>query len=207
MTMPHTAPTPTENADAPVATVTSDEAAYSHGYMNVRQVGVEFNGHAWTQPVLTYNTGHPGAIAVATRPDGTVLMIRTWRQAVNRLVWELPRGGGQDPDVLVTASNELTEETGYTPTGPGRFLGWADRDSAFIADQVGYVGFDIAADAVPGENDGEAYEIGWFTRAQINAMIAAGEMTCGMTLIGLALHDAHAALDAVAGQATLTVAA
>lgn len=190
-----TAPVATPVA-APVATVTFDEQAYTHGYMNVRQIGVEFNGHTWAQPVMTYNTGYPGAVAVASRPDGTLLMIRTWRQAVNRLVWELPRGGGQCPDVLVTATNELTEETGYSPTGPGRFLGWADRDSAFIADPVGYVAFDVAADAVGGQNDGEAYEIAWFTRADINQMIATGQMTCGMTLIGLALLDAANARDA-----------
>jgi ADP-ribose pyrophosphatase len=182
---PQASPTPT-------AVVTSDEPAYAHGYMTVRQIGVAFNGHTWKQPVLTYNTGHPGAVAVATRPNGDVLMIRTWRQAVNRLVWELPRGGGQHPDPVITATNELAEETGYSPVGPGRFLGWADRDSGFIADPVGYVALDIAADATPGENDGEAFDIAWFTRAQIAAMVVSGDLTDAMTLTGLALLDAHA---------------
>lgn len=179
---------------APAAVVTNERDGYvsPDGRLTIRFADVAFNGHAWTQTLLSFSNKHPGAIAVATRPDGSVLLIQTWRQAVGRMVWELPRGGGQDPDPVVTATNELIEETGYAPTGPGRFLGWSDKDSAFITDQVGYVAFDIAADAVPGETDLEAFDVAWFTRTEVARMLVSGEITCAMTVTGLGLLDAHA---------------
>jgi ADP-ribose pyrophosphatase len=59
---------------------------------------------------------HPGAVAVvATADDGRIVMVRQWRHAAGRAIWELPAGTretGEDPDA--TARRELTEETGYS---------------------------------------------------------------------------------------------
>ncbi len=62
---------------------------------------------------------HPGAVAVlAIDESDRVLMIRQYRHAVARLLWELPAGlrdvDGEPP--LATAQRELTEETGYRAT-------------------------------------------------------------------------------------------
>ncbi len=59
---------------------------------------------------------HPGAVAVLALDDaGQVLMIRQYRHAVNRLLWELPAGlrdvAGEP--LLATAQRELLEEAGY----------------------------------------------------------------------------------------------
>jgi 8-oxo-dGDP phosphatase len=59
---------------------------------------------------------HPGAVAVLAL-DGTsqVLMIRQYRHAVNKLLWEIPAGlrdvAGEP--LLATAQRELLEEAGY----------------------------------------------------------------------------------------------
>jgi len=59
---------------------------------------------------------HPGAVAVLAL-DGTsqVLMIRQYRHAVNKLLWEIPAGlrdvAGEP--LLATAQRELIEEAGY----------------------------------------------------------------------------------------------
>ena len=59
---------------------------------------------------------HPGAVAVLALDDaGQVLMIRQYRHAVNRLLWEIPAGlrdvAGEP--LLATAQRELLEEVGY----------------------------------------------------------------------------------------------
>jgi ADP-ribose pyrophosphatase len=59
---------------------------------------------------------HPGAVGiVATDGDGRVLLVRQWRHAVGRALWEIPAGTltrGEEPEAA--ARRELAEETGYT---------------------------------------------------------------------------------------------
>jgi ADP-ribose pyrophosphatase len=59
---------------------------------------------------------HPGAVGiVATDADGRVVLVRQWRHAVGRALWEIPAGTltpGEEPEVA--ARRELAEETGYT---------------------------------------------------------------------------------------------
>ena len=59
---------------------------------------------------------HPGAVAaLALDAEDRILMIRQYRHAVGRLLWEIPAGlrdvAGEDP--WLTAQRELMEETGY----------------------------------------------------------------------------------------------
>lgn len=58
---------------------------------------------------------HPGASAIVPlTDDNKVLMLKQYRHAVGRILWEIPAGtvdGDEDP--LACASRELIEETGY----------------------------------------------------------------------------------------------
>ena len=59
---------------------------------------------------------HPGAVAaLALDAEDRILMIRQYRHAVGRLLWEIPAGlrdvAGEDP--WATAQRELVEEAGY----------------------------------------------------------------------------------------------
>lgn len=58
---------------------------------------------------------HRGAVAIVPLlEDGRVVMIRQYRHAAGRVLWELPAGvleEGEDP--AAAACRELTEETGY----------------------------------------------------------------------------------------------
>ncbi len=59
---------------------------------------------------------HKGAAAVvAVRDDGRLLMVRQYRNALERYTLELPAGGrdSEDEPTLQCAARELEEETGY----------------------------------------------------------------------------------------------
>jgi ADP-ribose pyrophosphatase len=59
---------------------------------------------------------HPGAVGiVADDGEGRVLLVRQWRHAIGRALWEIPAGTltpGEEPEAA--ARRELAEETGYT---------------------------------------------------------------------------------------------
>lgn len=59
---------------------------------------------------------HKGAAAMmAVRADGKVLMVRQYRNALERETWEIPAGGlnGREEPTRDAAIRELREETGY----------------------------------------------------------------------------------------------
>lgn len=63
--------------------------------------------------------GHKGAAAVVpVMPDGKILMVRQYRNALDRYTLEIPAGGLNSPEEppLEAAKRELKEETGYEAT-------------------------------------------------------------------------------------------
>ncbi|MCR5282232.1 MAG: NUDIX hydrolase [Lachnospiraceae bacterium] len=61
--------------------------------------------------------GHKGAAAVvAVRDDGKLVMVKQYRNALERVTLEIPAGGrdGAEEPFLECAHRELEEETGYT---------------------------------------------------------------------------------------------
>lgn len=62
---------------------------------------------------------HKGAAAVvAVRDDGKLLMVRQYRNALERETLEIPAGGlnGREEPTIEAAARELQEETGYCST-------------------------------------------------------------------------------------------
>lgn len=60
--------------------------------------------------------GHNGAAAVVpVTEDGRILMVRQYRNALDRVTLEIPAGGlnGKDEPTKTAAARELEEETGY----------------------------------------------------------------------------------------------
>lgn len=89
------------------------ELAYKGAVIHVYKDYMEFpNGHTAVWDYIH----HDGAAAVVpVLPDGRILMVRQYRNALERYTLELPAGKLDDPEEegIVCASRELEEETGY----------------------------------------------------------------------------------------------
>lgn len=68
-----------------------------------------------TETEFHYVSEPPAVVVLPFTPDGDVVVIEEWRQAVGRVSRGLPAGTveSEDADLTVAARRELTEETGY----------------------------------------------------------------------------------------------
>lgn len=83
--------------------------------------------------------GHKGAAAVvAVREDGKLLMVRQYRNALDRDTLEIPAGGlnGADEPTVKAAARELEEETGYRAVSEPEFLMSIRTTVAFCNEKI-----------------------------------------------------------------------
>jgi ADP-ribose pyrophosphatase len=126
-----------------------------------------------------------------------VLLVGQFRYTMDRYSWEVPEGGGRfDEPPEEAARRELAEETGYTG-GTWRELYRCDLSNS-VSDEVAVMY--VATNLIPGKAAPEGTEelqMRWVPFDEATAMIARGEITDAMTIIGLqaiALERARAAL-------------
>ena len=130
---------------------------------------------------------HIGAVTVvATAEDDRVVLVRQWRHAVGRALWELPAGTrepGEDP--AATARRELTEETGYGAAA-WRELGHGPVSPGYSSEEIWfYEARGLTAGESTPDPD-ELLDVELFDAAQLSAMARGGEIDL-KTLAGLAL--------------------
>ena len=163
-----------------------DELIYKGAVVEVHKVGVRMsNGQVVGRDFLHY----AGAgVILPVLEDGSIVMIRNRRFAVQENLWELPAGMLEDGEgPAVCAARELTEETGYTAgtieklgqfyTGPG------------TADEVMHTY--LATDLTDGQQDLEVHEditVEVVGEGDVRRMIRSGEIHDGKTIASLALY-------------------
>ena len=132
---------------------------------------------------------HRGSVAaLPVTAAGKLLLVRQYRYAVDEALWELPAGRldeGEEPEAGI--QRELREEIGrraerleklaFFYTTPG----FCD-ESMHLFRATGLVEDKKAAD------DDERIEVGEFTREQLAAMVASGEIKEGKTLVATLLE-------------------
>jgi len=133
---------------------------------------------------------HRPSVVMIPMPDADqVILVRQYRHAVARWIWELPAGttdAGELPDAA--AARECHEEIGLLPgrlTRLGVMLptpGFCDEEMVF------YLAEDLhAPDRAAAHDEDEQLEPRTFTLAELDEMAGRGELTDMKTVAGLAL--------------------
>jgi ADP-ribose pyrophosphatase len=136
---------------------------------------------------------HPGSVVLIPVTDhGDIVLVRQYRHAVGRSVWELPAGSlkpGEEPQVA--AVRECHEETGLIPSAVehlGGFFptpGYSDEQMTFYRATGLRQPTEHDPHAVPDED--EDIEVTAFPVDTIRQMIASGEMVDLKTVAALTL--------------------
>lgn len=96
-----------------MVTVHGTRRVYEGRIINLRVDEVEYsNGHRSDLEIVE----HRGGVAIIAMPSQrSIVLVRQYRPAIGRAMWEVPAGkleAGEDPTTCAT--RELAEETGYS---------------------------------------------------------------------------------------------
>jgi ADP-ribose pyrophosphatase len=136
---------------------------------------------------------HPGSVVLLPMPEpGRVILVRQYRYAIDRWVWELAAGSlepGEDP--ASGAARECEEETGLTP-GRVEFLGAFYPTPGYCDELMNYYRLTALAPPDAGrpaamQDDDEDIRTRVFDVDEVRAMIRRGEIEDLKTVAGVAL--------------------
>jgi ADP-ribose pyrophosphatase len=136
---------------------------------------------------------HPGSVVLLPMPDpGRVILVRQYRYAIDRWVWELAAGSlkpGEDP--AEGAARECEEETGLA-AGRVEFLGAFYPTPGYCDEQMNF--YKLTSLAPPDgsrpaakQDDDEDIRTEVFPLDEIRSMIRRGEIDDLKTVGGIAL--------------------
>ncbi len=135
---------------------------------------------------------HDGAAAVvAVDADGKFLMVRQYRNALDRFTLEIPAGKLDDPKepTLECAKRELEEETGYR-AGKMEYLLTVNTTVAFCNEKIDLY---LATDLIKTEqhlDPDEEINVERWNIEDLKQMIYEGKMTDSKTIAGILTYDA-----------------
>lgn len=127
---------------------------------------------------------HKGAAAVvAVREDGKLLMVRQYRNALERETLEIPAGGlnGREEPTDRAALREMEEETGYRSEN-AEFLISIRTTVAFCNEKIDIY---VARDLIPGEqhlDEDEYVNVEAYSVEELKEMIYAGKIQDSKTI-------------------------
>ena len=160
------------------------ELLYEGVVLNPRRDKVTVpNGESYRE-IIEHNGG---AVLAAVTDEGKMVMVRQFRKAAERVIFEAPAGKidpGEKPEV--TAIRELKEETGYTAKNV-RYL-------THFYPSVGYseekLYLYLCTDLTPGEtsfDENECLEIEEWPIDELINMIINGQICDGKTIVAIML--------------------
>lgn len=130
---------------------------------------------------------HKGAAAVvAVRDDGKLLMVRQYRNALERETLEIPAGGlnGREEPTAVAAMRELEEETGYL-CDKVELLTSIYTTVAFCNEKIDIY---VAKNLKPGHqhlDEDEFINVEAYSPEELKEMILAGKIQDAKTICGI----------------------
>lgn len=149
---------------------------------------------------------HPGAVAtVPLHDDGTITLVRQYRVALDRDLWEIP-AGLRDVDgepVEQTAARELAEEAGLAAERLHHLVTF--HNSPGFSDESVVIYLATGLSAVPHDRQGPEEQHMTVERVSLDealAMVHDGRITDAKTLIGLLLTSQEVAPGGVAARSS-----
>jgi ADP-ribose pyrophosphatase len=135
---------------------------------------------------------HPGSVVLLPMPEaGTIVLIRQYRHAIRRWIWELPAGSlepGEDP--AAAAARECEEEIGLTPGRIERLCSYYPTPGYCDEEMIFFRCLELsppAPDSTAHKDDDEDIEPRRFRLDEARAMVASGEIADMKTVVGLSL--------------------
>ncbi len=131
--------------------------------------------------------GHKGAAAVVpVTDDGKILMVRQYRNAIDRDTIEIPAGGRDslEEETIVCAARELEEETGYR----SEHLELLIRLKTAVAYCNEFIDVYVARDLIPSRqnlDEDEFINVQAFTLEELSGKIFAGEIQDAKTIAAI----------------------
>ncbi|MFB6081358.1 MAG: NUDIX hydrolase [Halanaeroarchaeum sp.] len=150
-----------------------------------------------TETDFDYLHDEPAVVVLPFTPDGDLVVIEEWRQAVKRVNRGLPAGSVEerDDDLAATAHRELTEETGYVAAAVEQVGTFEPANG--ISDAVHH--YFVATGCTPDQDqrlDGnESIRVDTTDLATLREDVLAGRIRDGRTALGVLLYDGSEAPD------------
>ena len=135
---------------------------------------------------------HDGAAAVVpVMEDGRILMVRQYRNALDRETLEIPAGKLDEPDEpgLTCSARELEEETGYRSD----HLEWLLTLRTTVAFCNEKIEIYVVKDLIPSHqhlDEGEYVDVKAYTMKELKEMIFSGKIEDSKTIAALLAYEA-----------------
>lgn len=165
------------------------ELMYQGAILDIYKDTMQFaNGTTEEWDFVSHRKGAAAVLPVL--PDGRVILVRQYRNALERETLELPAGcrDSLDEDTKLTAARELEEETGYHSDQISFLLSL--RTTVAFCDE--FVDVYLAENLVPGEqhlDDAESIDVEIYSLDEVCEMIYAGKMQDSKTVAAILAYS------------------
>jgi ADP-ribose pyrophosphatase len=144
-----------------------------------------------TETDFDYASEPPAVVILPFTPEGEVVLIEEWRQAVKRVNRGLPAGSMEpDEDRETAARRELEEETGYEAGSLGFLTSVEPANGLLDARHHYFVAFDCEPTGERELDFNESIRVTTTDWESLREAAAAGEIGDGRTALGVLHYDA-----------------
>lgn len=135
---------------------------------------------------------HKGAAAIIpVDEDGNIIMVRQYRNAIDRYTLEIPAGGlNEGEDMKTCAMRECEEETGYRALDAQHLI-TVNTTVAFCNEKIGIYYTNHLEPSRQNLDEGEYVTVERYPLDELIAKIYSGEITDAKTMSGLMALKLH----------------